>query len=29
MINQNHQDSERLDLYYGVAIHGVAVLAGE
>ena len=29
LINHNHQDSERLELYYGVALHGVAVLVGK
>ena len=27
LINHNHQDSESLELHFGVAIHGVAVLA--
>ena len=27
LINHNHHDSERLELYFGVAIHGVVVLA--
>ena len=27
LINHNHQDSEHLESYFGVAIHGVTVLA--
>ena len=26
LINHNHHDSEHLELYFGVAIHGVVVL---